>query len=508
MRIALCLVIPAVLAGPAAALQPQALTAEQWRADLAEMSAAIRETHPDPFHRVDEDAFGAAVAALDAEIPQLSDHAITLRMAAIAGLPRDGHTRLTLPRALPGLEFTTGHSPDPAPADPALAFASLPVRLGAFEDGLHVVDAAPGHGSFAGARVEAIAGLEAGAALEAAARYASHENEGAARLHAADRLALPALLAELGGTLEDCGAPLVLARDDEAETACLPVLQTAAGWPAMAEKPAREGAPYRIEPDAPEGIVLVVIDEIANDPGQPIGAFIEAAVARAEAENARLVIDLRRNTGGNSDLNRGVVTPILASAEINAWGRLYALTGPKTFSAAQTLLNELQRYSRALFVGAPSGSAPEHYGDSVKTQLTHSGLTLRVSSLHWDSGVANDPRDATYPHLPVPATAGAALEGRDAALRAAAEFEHPGVVALARESLQAGRVINAYMLVLLDALAPGSEALEPADFRWLGEEFEAEGDDLSAAYSYQIGLQVFPKHETLSAAFEAAAGRL
>ncbi|MBK6490948.1 MAG: hypothetical protein IPF97_04295 [Sphingomonadales bacterium] len=47
------------------------------------------------------------------------------------------------------------------------------------------------------------------------------------------------------------------------------------------------------------------------------------------------------------------------------WGGLYLLIGPQTFSAAQNLANRLERETLAIFVGTPTGGAPNHYGDAT-----------------------------------------------------------------------------------------------------------------------------------------------
>jgi tetratricopeptide (TPR) repeat protein len=64
-------------------------------------------------------------------------------------------------------------------------------------------------------------------------------------------------------------------------------------------------------------------------------------------------------------------------------GRLFVLVGRSTWSAAQGLVNELEKYTNAIFVGEPTGGKVNSYGDSRRITLPNSGITVRVSTLWW-----------------------------------------------------------------------------------------------------------------------------
>jgi hypothetical protein len=102
------------------------------------------------------------------------------------------------------------------------------------------------------------------------------------------------------------------------------------------------------------------------------------------------------------------------------------LIDAKTFSAAQNLVNAMERWAPAVIVGEPTGAAPSGYGDSKRIVLPESGLTLRVSSLYWQDTGPLDKRDATLPHVAAPRTVADLQSGRDPALAAIARFAQPG----------------------------------------------------------------------------------
>ena len=83
-----------------------------------------------------------------------------------------------------------------------------------------------------------------------------------------------------------------------------------------------------------------------------------------ESHARRLVIDLRRNQGGDLDRFRRVFLPIVKSrSAINRKGGLFVITGPGTFSAATVNALDLRNEANGILVGSPTGMRPNHYGE-------------------------------------------------------------------------------------------------------------------------------------------------
>ncbi len=68
------------------------------------------------------------------------------------------------------------------------------------------------------------------------------------------------------------------------------------------------------------------------------------------------------------------------------------LIGHRVAAVDGTPIAEAMQWNAA-FVGEPTGSRPDHFGNPIKVRLKHSGLTLRVSRLHWSSYTAFDERE-------------------------------------------------------------------------------------------------------------------
>ncbi|MBA3258370.1 MAG: tetratricopeptide repeat protein [Gemmatimonadales bacterium] len=74
---------------------------------------------------------------------------------------------------------------------------------------------------------------------------------------------------------------------------------------------------------------------------------------------------------------------LIAARPLDGPGRLFVLIGRGTFSAAQFAVHELEKYTDAVFVGEPTSGKPNSYGDSRKTLLPRSGVTVRASIFWW-----------------------------------------------------------------------------------------------------------------------------
>ncbi len=499
-----------LLSLPAAAAHASVLTPEQWRADLEQLRDAIANRHFKPFRAIRETDFTSEIAKLLHDIPELSDQAVIVRMAAIVAAVSDGHTRLTIPERDPGLSVRLAHSNLAAPRFDSLEFTRLPVAFELFDDGLFVTAADAEHTALIGAKVLAIGNVSADEALRQAETIVSHDNAQTQRLLAPERLALPQVLAALGITATGCSTPLELSLPGgTTKTVVLqPMRASPSEWrtavshlkppPLWLHHPHRN---YWFQYLPADNAVYVQLNKIEDGPGESLAAFIGKTVALAARHHARYILDLRLDSGGSGSLNRSVVLALVRNPRVNAYGKLYVLIGRGTFSAAEMLVNDLEQYSNAIFVGEPTGSSPSQFGDPVKIRLENSGLTLRVATIFWHSWLADDTRDATPPALAVPLSSADYFAGRDPVLEKALRYRTPeGTIARFRALLTGADANSAAIFLMKHVTDPGtaSDDLSPGLAR-LGKNLRDEGDIENSLYALMIGTMFYPDSSPLYA---------
>ncbi len=394
---------------------PVRLTAAQWQADVDFLAQAMPRQHPNLFRRMKREDFDAAVKQLHDRIPSQNEDEIIAGLMKIVGMVHDGHTGL-----FPHSYFRSG---------------IYPIRFYSYQDGLFVRQAAPDYAGAVGARVLKIGNTPSDEALRLMGQLVAADNQMGISENAPLFLSIPELLAgqhiidaktDLNLTVEVNGQPKAFQIKPSASLGEL--LDPPATWVDAAGASPRPL--YRKDPKnqfwfeylKDSRVLYVQQNAVANKPDETVAAFYRRVfdfVANNPVD--KFVLDLRNNDGGNNGLNRPVVIGIIKS-KIDERGKLFVITGRATFSAAQNFVNELEKYTKAIFVGEPTAGHPNHCGDNRPITLPNSKLELRVSTLYWQDMDPRDNRQWTAPELAADLTSLDYRAGRDPALQAVLDY--------------------------------------------------------------------------------------
>ncbi len=412
------LVALGALGASAAKFQAQAQTAGARRAEVEALRHFAEITHPRGREAAADADWRARWDGLAADADTLSDGRYFVRTRRALAWFKDGHTTV-----LP-FEFVGG-VPQALAAGPF--GRTLPWRVRVFDDGAYVTDAKDEAAPLNGARVTRIGSMSADAFVRAVAEQWPG-NDAWAHRWAGYHFGKPALVDALGASTVASGVLAVEAmrgsrrirarlrpRTDAAE-ALIALPRTLAPCEAWAAE-AGVGNFARVL-DA-ERALYISLDDMADIDGKSFEAFTRECFEALEAPAPqRLVLDLRRNGGGNNFLPEALRKRI-ARSRFNRPGGLYVLTSPMTFSAAQNTVTRIERETFAIFVGAPTGGAPNHFGDASLFTGQSSGLVSMVSTLAWFDSYPQDHRTWTTPDILVPATFADWAAGLDPALERA-----------------------------------------------------------------------------------------
>jgi C-terminal processing protease CtpA/Prc len=332
---------------------PPKLSPAQWQADVRFLGDELPKRHRDAFARMKRDEYEAAVKALYDRAPSLSEDEILVGMMHIVAMIKDGHTNI-----VPREYFRSG---------------VFPIKLYVYSDGIFVQKAAPEYAEMVGARVIKIGGMTAEDAFKTVGQVAFADNEMGVKAIVPLMMTVPEVLAGSKVITDKTKLELVVEAAGKQKTFEIHptarlddiVRTTPSTWtdavnkaklPLYLKDPANI---YWYEYLKDQKIVYIQHNGIANKPDEPVGDFYERVMAFVEANPVeKLVLDLRFNGGGNNTLNRQVVIALIKS-KLNQRGKFFVITGRATFSAAQNLVNQLEKYTNAIFVGEPTGSTSE-----------------------------------------------------------------------------------------------------------------------------------------------------
>jgi tetratricopeptide (TPR) repeat protein len=419
--ILVCLVTLISLLSHASSFTPT--EAAQWREDLHYFAQEAPQVHKNLFHAMTREQFEAAVRSLDERIPALSRNQIIVEIARIVGMIGDGHTYVELQH-------------------PPTSFRHYPVKFYWFPDGVHVLRADRKYAPIVGGRIVKLGRFSADEAYKAVGRIVPHDNESQVKWMTPFYMSLAEVLDGLGLvdnleavplTIEKNGVQTTVILKPEAGELSPDGFVLPADWvdardpaspqPLWQKDPANH---YWFEYLKDSRTLYVQFNAVAQKDDETIEAFFTRVMAFAEANPVdRFVLDERLNGGGNNYLLRPIIHAFIRSDTVNQPGKLFTIIGRQTFSAAMNCVNRMKLNTNTLFVGEPTASSPNQYGDNAPVVLPNSKLTVRLSTLWWQDMDPRDRRVWQAPDLSTELTFADYRAGRDPAMEAILNYK-PG----------------------------------------------------------------------------------
>ena len=399
-----------------------ALTVEEWREDVFFLAERMVALHPNLFYSVSRDEFEDAVNDLANRIPELSDNQIVVGFYKVAALPfrngRDGHSGMAILDAqYPGY---------------------VPVLFHVFPDGLFVIHSTSENEPLIGKRVLRVGSTSIEEVFETLDPLIARDNSGTDLLARLPFYLMNPQVLEGVGLIEGVSAAEFLMSDANGAAESVELVEAI---------PTIEFAEYvqngfdlltRPEPlylsNLAENFWFVLLDGSptlyvrynailgSTQSGETLAEFAARLTSLIDSSGAdKLVIDLRFNGGGDNTTFEPLLRA-LESSRLNVSGRLFAIIGRHTFSAAGNFVTEIQKRTEVLLAGEATGGAPNQYGDAVAVQLPNSGYTASVSTIYHQRSTPDDPRLTHEPDIPVPMTSQDFFSGRDPVLEAVVTF--------------------------------------------------------------------------------------
>ena len=383
--------------------------------DLRHLMIELERHHVDMFHTTTREAFSAEVNALVADIPQLTDFEIDVRMAALVASVGDAHTSLyrSYYESAPRLPIDVEWFAD------GLALTSLPASLPETPGGPR-----RDPNTLLGARITHIDGRSVDELMAAVTRVIPHENRSWLLAKSPSLLVRPAVLHALGAL----GPPgetveLSVVQDTAPASLTLPLLGPDEHVD-RTTRPAIDGLAER-HPDQlfwwerlPAEDVVYVRYRKCHE----FWAFRRfASELRDELERdppRRLVLDLRGNTGGSSVQWSWFLMPGLRGGPLNDPERLHVLIDRGTYSSGSGNAIETARETRATLLGEPTGGALNVHGEVRYFFLPNSGIPVTYST-KYHARMPGSPDNTLRPDIEIVPTATDWLAGRDPVLERA-----------------------------------------------------------------------------------------
>lgn len=394
--------------------KPVADRAHKWREDIDAAVTGVIERHKNAFHTVTRDDLIAAADELKASVEIKTDTQLFIGLMQVIAKVGDAHTMVALGKA-------------------RLPLHQLPVDFQWLADGLFIVAADDAHAHLLGAHITAIGSTPIDEAAKRVGSLVAHENDQWLKFMTRQWLRVTEVLEATGITTTPESAALTLTlKSGEAQDLTL------AGFSAMT--PPRLKSPWDADPtalplsrqarsgnrlyghhlDPATGQLYCWYDSCTDQPKQPTVMAWSAEVLKLidDGHAKSLVIDLRRNGGGNSALLMPLIDGLARREKINQPGKLFVLIGQHTFSSGMMNAGELRAATNAKLVGTPTGGKPNSYGEVKTFTLPHSRLTVQYSTKFWRRAANGEDPPSLMPDITADTSSEVFFSGRDAAMEA------------------------------------------------------------------------------------------
>lgn len=388
-------IISAVSLLAAGQLAAQAPSRDQrWREDVRLLTSELPAKHKNAFAYLDKVRFESEAKNLEAAIPRLNDAQVQLRIARLTALIRDVHTSAQLP----------------------IYPLRMPFTIFWFETGPVIVNATDDRAALIGGRITRVNGRDIGSVADTLRLYLSNENELGFWLRAGQLLLRPQALRDVGLGGDSTSTTLELEKNGVTSTEAIHGVQTTGFTLPVRDVPLyrqRLGEKYWWTYLANERTVFVKYSQ-CRDP-EDFKRMTDSIATAIDAQRPlRVVVDLRDNGGGSSNVVLPLIDALKARTAINRSDALYVVIGRSTLSSGLFAAVDLKKNTRATVIGEPTGEHPNHYGEQRVLKLPNSGIEVTYSTKFHELIEKN--ADAYAPDVLVPPTPESYLRGVDPAM--------------------------------------------------------------------------------------------
>ncbi|WP_224491551.1 S41 family peptidase [Robertkochia flava] len=395
-----------------------------WKSDLEFLKTTIDTEYPFLYKKISREDFNKRYNELYAQVESMEDYEAVCGIMELVSSFEYGHTSV----GLRGTDFE---------------LRQLPVNLMEFKDGIFIEGISEEYKEDAGARVLKIAGEDVMDVYRQVYPYFPAENSQFFKAYGMNFLVYTELLAKEGLIPDpEAGVTLTLEKNGKSYERTLKPMEKGkrpptdygytkneAGWISARDQGFTPNylkhldRIYYSEFLNDNNAMYVRQSQIQDDSLVPIPEFYDKVFEEIREKHIdKLVIDVRLNGGGNNYKNKAVIKDIIAHPEIDRVGHLFVILGDRTFSACQNLVNELDNYTNAIFIGEPTGENINFYGDNNKVVLPESEIPVYLSFAWWQDKPQWENQQWLPPHIAVQLSFEDYLENRDPVLDAALNF--------------------------------------------------------------------------------------
>ena len=346
--------------------------------DLNKLCDTLEKNHYNLYANVSEEEFQAEREKIARQTAKMSDEEFYWSVCHLISLIGDAHTMV-------------GNTGEPF-------MTALLWSIKKFDEGWYILKLDQKNEQYLGTRVIAINGVPIDEAVERARQVVSYEADSWLWQQVPNVLTWNSSLEYLD--IVDHDEPVQVTVEAAAGTEETFELPAYDDWSDEKKQEVlvgfqRDSVPVTAEQDAiywstapDESTYFIQYNSCKEDPDLPMAQFVQQVEADLESGGYQnIIIDLRYNSGGNSEVIRPLEQTLSLYA-INAGSdvQFYILIGGRTFSSATIAATDFKKTTigNSIFVGQPTGGVLKCAGNVLPLFMENTPIAMQYSTKYFD----------------------------------------------------------------------------------------------------------------------------
>jgi hypothetical protein len=335
------------------------------REDIEFLRNELPKKHKNPFSIITKEEFDNKLSNLYNNVDKLNNGQVFIEMGKIISSIGDGHTKI---------DYWDGKS--------------YPLEFYIFDEEIYVINADKTLQDMMYSKIVSIDNVDYKDIITELTEQISYENESWLKDVLPSRI-MPTFLYGLGIAEGEKSSIFRVEKNGEIKDFTVPILPY--GMPYFGTDKANDKitGKHNINYDykfIEENNTLYFEYNVCAETGKGFKDFNTKMFKDIESKSIKkIVIDLRANSGGNSEVLNPFIDKLKTYIKDNKNVKVYILVGRHTFSAGMFAIFYIKKaVPEAICLGEPSGGAIDRYGDMRNFNLTNSNLLVRYSTKYFE----------------------------------------------------------------------------------------------------------------------------
>ncbi len=384
------------------------LTKTQLLADLDQFEKELPAKHKNLFYKISEQEFKNQVVAIRNEIDQLDQVGFTMRLSKILSAVGDGHTNIKF-------DYSRFHF--------------FPVNFKVLADGIFVRSINEQNKGALAARLVSIGGIPVDEIRKRLGQLLPHDNLPGLNNMLDNQMNTAEFLQAIGAANRVGTTEFLLEKDGgQLKVPLKPVSMLEARGRLNWAMPQYQVPLYQQKSQlshwndwiADHKTIYFKYNRCRDAAG--FNKLVNGTIGFIQQNDVqRFVLDLRDNGGGDSRIFAPLLQYIKSNKNLNQKGRLFVITGRRTFSSAVLNTIDMKQNTNAITVGEATGGKPNHFGEVKTFQLSNTKLNVQYSTKHF-TRIKGSNADSMTPDVVVDLDSKSWFKGEDPFLDAALNY--------------------------------------------------------------------------------------